>query len=55
MKITVEFELPDNYAACFCNDEDRIDSLIGSVDKDLTYSIIDSEIKDEANNQKATK
>ena len=42
MKITVEFELPDNYAECFCNDEDRIDSLIGSVDKDFTYSITPS-------------
>ena len=44
MKITVEFELPDSYAACFCNDKDRIDSLIGSVDKDFTYSIIPSEL-----------
>ena len=44
MKITVEFELPDSYAACFCNDKDRIDSLIGSVDKDFTYSIISSEL-----------
>ena len=49
MKITAEFELPDNYAACFCNDKDRIDSLIGSVDKDFTYSIIGSGIEDEAN------
>ena len=49
MKITVEFELPDSYAACFCNDEDRIDSLIGSVDKDFTYSIIGSETENESN------
>lgn len=54
MKITVEFELPNSYAAYFCNDKDRIDSLIGSVDKDFTYSIIDSEIENEATNQKAT-
>ena len=47
MKITVEFELPDSYAAYFCNDKDRIDSLIGSVDKDFTYSIISSETEDE--------
>ena len=53
MKITVKFELPDSYAACFCNDEDRIDSLIGSVDKDFTYSVIDSGIEDKTNNPKS--
>jgi len=40
MKILIEFEIPESHAKCFCNDEDRISSVIGHSRVDFKWNVV---------------